>query len=204
MPVVMRKSEREIRFTVWGAICQRILDWEFARDEMVFNEQLATGSFRGRFPVDDELLAILREIKAKGQIAPYYGAGGSRGACVYYLRRSNSGYEVRVENTTVKESAEFGDKSEEFALENLPSRVQTWLALNLRLGQVVKPYLVLSIDGKELQNLRKWEYWVESQASTARYIYEFGQVSLGRLGYTVSVEDTQTINRINVTDYGDW
>ena len=184
MPIVMQQLDGELRFTVSGPVCQRISDWECTLDAMVFDEQLTTGSFRGRYPVDDEMKVIMQAIKAKGQIAPYYGAGGGRGSCVYALQWTDKGYIVRVENTTVKESAEFADETDSVLCP--------------------QPVLTFKIDGKELQNLRQWEHWVEQQASTSRYIYKFGQVAMGRLGYTVEVEDTQTGNMINATDYDDW
>jgi hypothetical protein len=153
---------------------------------MVFNEQLTTGSFQGRYPIDDEIRPLMQAIKAQGRILPYYGAGGSRGSCECTLQRAGKNYTVRVENTTVKESAEFADKS------------------ICGLFQSPRPTLILKIDGQELQNLRQWEHWVERQASTSRYIYKFGQVAMGHLGYTVKVEDTQTGHMIDVTDYADW
>jgi hypothetical protein len=184
MPIIMHQLDSELRFTISGPVCQRISVWECMLDEMVFNEQLTTGSFRGRYPVDDEMKSMMQAIRAKGHIAPYYGAGGSRGSCVYALQMTDRGYVVRVENITVKESAEFTDETD---------------------GDLSPhPILTFKIDGKELQNIRQWEHWVEQQAPTSRYIYKFGQVALGRLGYTVEVVDIQTGNMINATDYSDW
>lgn len=68
---------------LWGDPCQRIFDWAYALDEMVFREQLATGSFRGRWAINQATRLIMEHINAQGQIAPYYGAGGSSGVCVY-------------------------------------------------------------------------------------------------------------------------
>lgn len=116
---------------------------------------------------------------------PYYGAGGSRGSCVYRLQRQATGYTVQVENTTVHQKSDFYD---ELSLEPLTDPVPT-------------PAFMFKIDGKELRNLRAWEQWDETQASSARYIYEFGEVSLGRLGYTVKVIDMQTNEQIDTTDY---
>lgn len=184
MPVVMQLLNNELRFTISGLICQRVSDWERTLDEMVFNEQLITGSFRGRCPVDDEMRAMMQALKIKGHIAPYYGVSGGRGSCEYILQRTNNGYVVRVENTTAEESAEFTDEADS----NLPQN----------------PVLILKIDGNELLNLRRWEHWVERQAATSRYIYKFGQVAMGRLGYTVKVEDTRTGSVIDATGYEDW
>ena len=181
----MQQSRDEICFTISGAICQHLSDWEFAFDEMVFNEQLATGSFRGRYPVEGDILSIMQQIKAKGGIAPYYGVGGGRGTCSYALQLTNTGYSVKVENAVVNEAAEFHDRPH---IEETEPDVR----------------FILKIDGKELDNLRRWENWVEAEASTARYVYQFGQVSMGRLGYAVEVEDTATGDIVDVTAYEDW
>lgn len=185
MSIVMQQLDGELRFTLSGSVCQRISDWERGLDEMVFNEQLTTGSFRGHYRVDDPATkAVMQDIKAQGKIAPYYGVGGGSGSCVYALQHLDKGYVARVENEAVKELAEFTDEPN-----STPSS---------------HPVLTFKINGKELQNIRRWEHWVEPQASTSRYIYKFGQVTMGRLGYTVKVEDTQTGNVIDATDYDDW
>jgi hypothetical protein len=185
MPVTFQSSKDEIRLTVFGAICQDISEWQTALDEMVFNEQLATGSFRGRYHVEGDLLRAMQVAKTQGRIMPYYGAGGSRGSCVYRLQRTDGGYMVQVENTTVHKKSEFYDE----------------LGLPAMSDQPPTSSYTFKIDGKELRNLRAWEQWDEAQAGTARYQYEFGEVSLGRLGYTVRVWDRQTGERLDATDY---
>ncbi len=204
MPVIFQLSKNEIRIIVWGAICKLISDWETSIDEMVFNEQIATGSFRGRFPVDDELCAIMQQMQAQGHIAPYYGVGGSRGACVYQLHRIGSGYSIHVKNTVALESTEFVDPTAGVPREGLIPQIQTWIATKLSIGEGVKPQLIFKINGKELQNLRAWAHWNERQAATSRYIYEFGRVAMGHLGFTVQVTDTLNNEQINVTDYASW
>lgn len=185
MPITLQSSKTEIRFTLFGALCQRIFEWQLVLDEMVFNEQLATGSFRGRYRVAGDLLRAMQLAKLKGRIMPYYGTGGSRGSCVYRLQRHEASYLVQVENTTVHKKSDFYD---ELSLEALTDPLPT-------------PAFMFKIDGKELRNLRAWGQWDEAQASSARYIYEFGEVSLGRLGYTVKVVDMQTGEQIDATDY---
>ena len=49
--------------------------------------------------------------------------------------------------------------------------------------------------------MRAWGHWDEAQAASAKYVYEFGEVSLGRLGYTVKVMDMQTNEQIDATEY---
>ena len=185
MPITLQSSKDEIRFTLFGALCQRIVEWQLALDEMVFNEQLTTGSFHGRYRVAGELLRAMQLAKSKGRVMPYYGAGGSRGSCVYRLQRQETGYNVHVENTTVHQKSDFYDElSQERMTDPLPT-----------------PAFVFKIDGKELRNLRAWGHWDETQAASAKYVYEFGEVSLGRLGYTIKVMDMQTNEQIDATEY---
>ncbi len=190
MSITMYCREDEICFIVLGTTCQHILDWEYAIDEMVFDEQLTTGSFRGRYPVDDELQAVMLVAKAEGRIMPYYGVGGSRGSCVYSLQLMGTRGIIKIKNETARESMELAADAE----------VRADCAAVVSEG----PQIVFKINGKELQNLRRWEYWCEDQASTSRYIYRFAQVALGRLGYTIKVEDTKTGNVIDVTAYEEW
>ena len=202
MPIIFQQTQNEIRFTVWGTICQDISNWEYSIDEIVFNKQLEIGSFHGKLQIDDEQRTVMEQIKAKGQIMPYYGVGGSRGACVYTIQRLDKGYLIHVENTTTKDSIVFDTNTTDERVHLFP-RLRTWLAANLKISEVAKPRFLLQINGKELQNLREWTHWNERQALTSRYAYRFGRVSMGRLGFTVEVMDKQSNEQINVTDYDD-
>ncbi len=187
MPIIAQHLRDEIRFTISGELCQRIADWESTLDEQIFDEQLSTGLFRGRLPLDDDMLKVMKMAKEQGGIMPYYGAGGSRGACVYSLRVTKTGGIVKVEHSEADVSIEFEDTL---------SRPKE--------SEAVTPIMTFKIDEQEYKNLRRWKYWSGRDALTPRYIYQFGRVSLGRLGYTVKVEDTATGNKIDVTDYEDW
>lgn len=190
MSITMFCAKEEIFFIVSGEVCQRILDWEYAFDEMVFNEQLTTGSFRGHYPVDEEMQTMMLMAKAKGRIIPYYGAGGGRGAHVYILQWAEDRCTIRIENEVMRESVYF------IADAGVKANSVTTIS--------EKPQIVFKINGKELENLRQWEYWHEDQANTSRYIYRFGRVAMGRLGYTIKINDNDTGNTIDVTSYEDW
>ena len=66
------------------------------------------------------------------------------------------------------------------------------------------PTLVCKISGQEYETLTQWKNWMDEQALTPRYIYQFAQVCLGSTGFTVKVEDTETCEVIDATDYDDW
>ncbi len=189
MSITMHRSRDEIGFTISGAILQRILDWKYILDKKVFDEQLNTGSFHGRCPVDEEMQTVMQLAKTKGHIMPYYGVGGSRGSCIYSLQWAVDSLIIEVKNETVEETIRIADHEVEVDSANMISE---------------EPQIVFRINGKELEVLRQWEYWREDHADTSRYIYRFGQVAMGRLGYTIKIEDTETGNKIDVTAYEDW
>jgi hypothetical protein len=162
------------------------VDWEAAIDKKVFDEQLQTGLFRGR-PLDSTTLLLLQAAKERDQVTPYYGAGGSGGACMYSLRQTGAGYVVEAENVEIGDCVQFRDAS---------GSVQVSVIADLQ--------MVFRIDGQEFENLKRWIHWSDGEAFTSRYVYRFGRVSLGRLGYTVRIEDTLTDNELDVTDYDDW
>lgn len=186
MPITSRKLGDEIRFIVSGAVCQHILDWERSVNEKAFEEQLNTGLFRGQ-PLDEDHLQIMRLARERGYIMPYYGAGGSRGACSYSFRMTDAGYTIEVKNAETGDCVELKGTHEPA---DGPGPDE--------------PSMEFKIDGQEYRNLQGWAYWSDKEALTTRYVYQFGRVSLGRLGYTVKVEDTTTGKMIDATDYEDW
>jgi hypothetical protein len=186
MSITLAHAPTLLEFMLWGDPCQRIFDWAYALDEMVFREQLATGSFRGRWEIDQMTRLIMERINAQGQIAPYYGMGGSRGVCVYTFRPMLPSCRVRVHHTVAEEWTEH-----DLALEtNTPDKEP-------------EIYARFQILGSEYTTLRKWEHWVDSQAFSSRYTFLFGMVSMGR-GYTVKVQDHQTNALLDATDYDSW
>lgn len=186
MSITIQKFDAEIRFTVSGVLCQSISDWERGIDARVFEEQLNTGLFRGQ-PFDDDYLQMMRLAKEQGYIMPYYGVGGSRGACSYSFRMAGTGYTINVKNEVTGDFIQLKD------------------ALDSTIGfEMDEPSRQFNIEGQEYSNLQGWEYWSDKEAFTPRYIYRFGSVSLGRLGYTIKIEDTIASKGIDVTCYEDW
>ncbi|MBK9050948.1 MAG: hypothetical protein IPL78_08545 [Chloroflexi bacterium] len=64
--------------------------------------------------------------------------------------------------------------------------------------------LTCRIIGRELEKLVQWEHWVENLALSERYIYIFREVSLSATGFGVEVQDRETDNVIDITDYKNW
>jgi hypothetical protein len=213
MPITTHHSSNELRFTLSHNLAERLRAWAYSIDELVFNEQIATGSFRGRWRVEGDLLAMMREIKARGEILPYYGAGGNRGACVYLFRPSRFGYMVQVKHNVTGDACDSDDEelaTTRTARQDTHRRI-TFLDYVQRLlgretsqrapGQPDQPFV---IGGREYHALHEWSYWDDQAALGQRYIYRFGQVSLGPTGYSIKVEDTTTGEVIDVTDYASW
>jgi hypothetical protein len=44
---------------------------------MVFKEQLAMGSLKGHYSVDEFVLKMMQQAEQQGKIMSYYGTGGS-------------------------------------------------------------------------------------------------------------------------------
>jgi hypothetical protein len=95
--IEVQKLHNEIGFRVSGELLKQLHDWEYSVDEMVFKEQLATGSFKGRYSVQGGLLKIMQQAEQQGKIMSYYGTGGSSGACAYKFRLNGSKCNLRAE-----------------------------------------------------------------------------------------------------------
>ncbi|MCP4542184.1 MAG: hypothetical protein GY832_34105 [Chloroflexi bacterium] len=207
------KTQDAISFRLSGKLFQQISDWEFSIDEMVFKEQLQTGSFRGKYPVDGIILEVMKPVEKEGRILPYYGAGGSRGIGTYYFRSTSSGFAIQVEHTVTEEHLVINVSSEEigtfinketiprFKYSPMPYLVDEKLPEEW--SKIPDNEIIFRIAGKEYQSLAEWENWAKEQAFTSRYVYQFGLVSMGA-GYTMAIEDTGTNSTINVTDYDSW
>jgi hypothetical protein len=212
--IEVQKLDHEISFRVSGDILQQIYDWEYSIDEKVFKEQLTTGYYRGRYEINDDLLHLMRLAEKEGKILPYYGVGGSSGSCAYSFRLISSKCLIIVENTSTADILELAASiilpEKPVDMKRVPKFKFSILPL-VTDEELPEPWnekpdrcLVCKIVGKEYQNLITWKNWVDEKALTARYIYRFGQVSLGATGFTVKVKDTETDDIIDATDYGDW
>jgi hypothetical protein len=207
------KTPGVIGFRVSGKLFQQISDWEYVLDKLVFKEQLATGSFRGKCPVDESSLELMKQVEKEGGILPYYGVGGSRGVCEYYFSPTSDGFTVRVEHDVTEEFLNINISHEEIGgfvdREALPKLKHSSIPylINTKLPEAWSKTpdneIIFRIAGKEYQSLVEWENWVEAQAFSSRYVYRFGLVSLGP-GYTVKIEDTETGTTIDVSDYWSW
>jgi len=186
MTVTIVKAPTMLQFTLWGEPCQRIFDWASTLDELVFREQLATGSFHGRWEIGEPERQIMQLIEAQGQIAPYYGMGGSRGVCVYAFRPTLPTCRVRVDHTV----------TEQWPEANLPVEP-------LAEGEEPDVRARFTIAGTEYTTLQQWDNWVDAQALSSRYTFLFGIVSMGS-GYTVKVRDHRSDILLDATDYQAW
>lgn len=212
--IEVQKLDNSLGFRVSSDLLKKVHEWEFSMDEMVFKEQLATGSFRGRYAVDSLILQLMRQAEEQGKIMPYYGAGGSSGACIYKFKLNGSQCQFQVQHSLTRETLNLEvDIKEVDALIPMIRKPEIQFSV---LPYVTdeelehpwtgerNPTLVCQIAGVEYETLTGWKNWVDDQAFTPRYIYEFGQVSMGATGLTVKVEDTETGERIDATDYDAW
>lgn len=210
----VQKLDNSLGFRVSGDLLKQVHEWEFSMDEMVFKEQLATGSFRGRYAVDDSILQLMRQVEEQGKIMPYYGAGGSSGACIYKFKLNGSQCHFQVQHSLTRETLnlEVDIKEVDTGMQMVRKTEIQFSFLPYVTDEELEhpwtgernPTLVCQIAGVEYETLTQWKNWRDDQALTPRYIYEFGQVSMGATGLTVKVEDTETGERIDATDYDAW
>jgi hypothetical protein len=207
------QSTKEISFRVSGDTFEQVQEWTYRIDERVFNEQLLTGYFRDH-KLDSDTLALMKRVKEQGGIMPYYGVGGSRGVCLYQFQILPTESKLTVIHYDTQETVEFGAK-------RVKVNEMSEVAEGRRLKFSPMPYLVTEklpeawsghppetltcrITGRELEKLIHWTEWDENFARSERYLYEFGEVSMGTTGFTVTVKNTETGTIINITDYDDW
>lgn len=212
--IEVQKSRNSLGFRVSGDLLKQVYEWEYSQDKLVFEEQLKTGSFRDRFRVPEPVLQLMRQVESEGKIMPYYGAGGSSGACVYKFRVKGAQCHFQAWHSFIKEKLDLEVDLLEADL-GKPMIRQTEMQFSF-LPYVTNeeldrpwtgernPTLVCKIDGTEYETLTQWENWRNDLALTSRYIYEFAQVSMGATGLTVKVEDTETGERLDATDYDSW
>lgn len=209
----VQKSHKKIGFRVSGELVKQLYDWEYSIDEMVFKEQLATGSFKGSFSVQGFILEMMQQAEKEGEILPYYGAIGSS-ACVYKFRLKGSKCNLRIEHSLTGDAldleVDIKKANRLFSIIREPALQFSFLSYVMD-KKLDHPWsgkrnstLVCQIAEQEYQTLTQWKNWMNEQALTPRYIYRFTQVSIGATGFTVKVEDTETGEIIDATDYDDW
>jgi hypothetical protein len=154
---------------------------------MVLDEQITTGSFRGRFPIDADLRSLMENMRKEGIIQPYYGAINPS-ACLYTLQINPPVCTIGIEHTIVEEKISF-DENATIILQAKASEV----ALNHKHGFMIKK--------QEYQSLQKWNLWKADDEFTSRYIYTFAPTSVG---VGIKVAETLTKQQIDIIDYSDW
>lgn len=212
--IEVQKNYNGIGFRVSGDLLIQIYEWERSLDEMVFNEQLQTGSFRGVLTIDGGIRKIMEKAQQEGKILPYYGAGGSSGACIYKFQMDGLQCHLQVKHTATQETLDLVQTIESTQTGHnfeRKSEIQFSILPYVTDEELSPPWtgerhqeLVCKIAQKEYQNLINWSNWNEDLALTPRYCYHFGQVSLGATGFAVKVFDTGTHHLIDVTDYDSW
>jgi hypothetical protein len=207
------QSNNELSFRVLGNLFQKVKQWSYSIDEKVFNEQLATGHFRN-WELDKDILALMNHVKEQGEILPYYGVGGSRGACSYHFQLMPNECKLSIVHHGADERTEFVTSytklsesikppaERRFKFSPFPHLVKEKLPPEWS-GQPPEA-LTCRIVGREFHKLAKWNDWIENLALTELYAYEFGEVSMGATGFVVKVHNMKTKNVIDITDYEDW
>lgn len=163
-----------------------IRDWQNKMDQLVFDEQIKTGSYNGCCPVSDTKRSKMKQLQEKGIIKPYYGAT-SVNACTYSIQIIPPKCIVSIENEVVRDKASFEDTLEIMTLDE--SEIEA------------KRGNEFSITNKEYVTLNNWNNWNQKDELTSRYIYKF---SPGSIGVAITVIDTFSKEKIDISDYSGW
>jgi len=146
---------------------------------------------------------------------PYYGVGGSSGACSYHFHIMLNECKLSIVHDEAKETTDFltpytiltepinSRDDRRFEFSPFPHLVNEQLPPGWS-GQAPKTLICRRIVGREFEKLVKWKDWMEDLALTELYTYEFGEVSMGATGFVVKVHNMKTKNVIDITDYEDW
>jgi hypothetical protein len=152
----------------------QIKDWQATLNKMVFDEQIKTGSFHGRFPIDDNRRARMQGLLEKGVIQPYYGAT-SGNACVYTLQVSPPTCIVGAEHQVAEEKVTYED-----------SVIINEIDASTMDDDFKKGFV---IEDQGYRTLQEWKNWNAQD--------EF-------MGLVITIIDTFTNDQIDISDYDNW
>lgn len=164
-------------------------------DMKVFHQQLATGSYFGRFQVNESQLELMRLLANNGKIHPYFFCDSASG---------QKGYEIVFNPGGIILQSGHAIADEPLSVTISPLNIHKIRHKKLSFQQLPKRYTdfyQFNIEGKELKKLVNWKHWHQQEAFSGRYSYFFGGTSLGRI---VKVTDQQDQSQIDLTDYDDW
>jgi len=173
-------------FSLSEETTKQIDDWNLSLDKIVLDEQLKTGSFQGKFSIDDDEKLLLGKMKDDGIIQPYYGMINAR-VCVFTLQVSPTNCKVKITHTVMEQHLSI----------EVPVSIYHWKLLRT----LSKPKRGFMIKKQEYQTLSKWKFWNPRDAFTYRYKYTFSPTTIG-VGKTIL--DVNTNEKIDITDYNDW
>jgi len=176
LPITIVSAATALCFVLTGPLVTTMLAWVDELDNEVDREQRATGSYHGRFRVHDP---ARRHFKG-----PHYGVcGGSR--CFKTILHPNG----------LNCAVEVWHPATEYPL-LLEDAIEIAAEATTKVPQF--PLKILNI---EFQTLTAWVHWTSSESFSGRYVYQFGQTTLG---CAVEVHDLRTQTMIDVTDYALW
>ena len=173
-------------FSLSEEINKQIDEWNLSLDKIVLEEQLRTGSFRGKFSIDDDLRRILSKMKDEGHIQPYYGMINAR-SYVYTLQISKKTCKVEVVHTVMEKK---------ISLEDSVSIIR----FN-PLGILSNHIHGFMLKKQEYQTLLNWNFWNPKDEFSSRYSYTFSPTTVG-MG--TKILDSISNEEIDITDYNDW
>jgi hypothetical protein len=183
MAIYMHHNQEKIHFRIFRQKTSEITAWRDKIDKEIFLEQYKTGSYKGQKQMNGSLLVEqMMKIQAeKGIYRPYYGdSGGGYGDIIHPLKTHCL---YRAINSLSKDQFEF-----KALVENHLPDVEEKNEMNFL------------IDNGELENLKKWNQWNESQCLSGRYQFKFARIFLGK-GWIIKIHDFVSETDLDITDY---
>jgi len=183
MSIYMHTNKEKIHFRIFRQKASEITAWRDKIDKEIFFEQYETGSYKGRMRMIGSLLNqdIMKYNAENGIYKPFYGDDGGGYSDIIHPLKTHCLY--RKINSLSKDQFEF-----KVLVENHLPDIEEKNDINFL------------IDNGELEKLKKWDQWNESQCLSGRYQFKFAAVSLGK-GWIINIHDFVTETDLDITDY---
>jgi hypothetical protein len=183
MSIYILHNRQKILFRIFGQKASEVAQWRKRVDKEIFMEQYETGLYRGKMLLrgNEYHEKVMKWKFESGNYRPYYGAIG--GGYTNMVHPLGTQCLFRKTNGLSEESFEFKAITQDAPPENDYDDDMKFL-----------------IETVELESLRQWEFWIESECLSGRYQFEFTGVSLGR-GWIIQVLDLVTESKMDITNY---
>jgi len=190
------RSREKIVFWIKKKLFDTLYDWVDQLDDEVYQQQVETGSYYGKWLVDDCWFELNEWRKANGKRTyAYFGASAATGLVARELVFTVDGVALQGEHVIADEPFRVMIALNQVCL------IESTELSNLESPAMRDDQYRYVIDGKMLNKLLQWPYWIENDAFSGRYVYRFSGTTLGLVTKIIDHEQNEMID---VTDYSTW